>query len=165
MNQLKKEKQLAVISALVEGCSIRSTERMTGVHRDTIMRLLNRVGENCQRILDEKMHGFHSKFLEIDEIWTFVRKKEGRLNEWERFNLELGDQYVFVALDAESKLIPAFMVGKRDGKTASEFMQNLQKRLIGNGRIQITTDGLNAYPGAIEDAFGADGGYAQLGKL
>jgi len=79
MNQLKKEKQLAVISALVEGCSIRSTERMTGVHRDTIMRLLNRVGEGCQRLLDKNMRGFHSKHIEVDEIWTFVRKKEGHL--------------------------------------------------------------------------------------
>jgi IS1 family transposase len=165
MNQLRKEKQLAVISALVEGCSIRSTERMTGVHRDTIMRLLNRVGENCQRILDEKMRGFHSKFLEVDEIWTFVRKKEGRLNALERMNPELGDQYVFVALDAESKLVPLFLVGKRDGRTAAEFMRDLQGRLVGNGRIQLTTDGLSAYLGAVEDAFGADVDFAQLVKM
>ena len=166
MNQLKPEKKLlAVISAPVEGNSIRSVERMTGVHRDTILRLLVRVGERCQRILGERMRGFRSSHLQADEIWTFVGKKERYLTQEDRANEELEDQYVFVALDAESKLIPTFTVGKRDGETALRFMTALRERLDGKGRVQITTDGLAAYIGAIEQAFGSDADYAQLVKL
>ncbi|MGH7380288.1 MAG: DDE-type integrase/transposase/recombinase [Candidatus Methylomirabilales bacterium] len=165
MNRLKREKQLAVISALVEGNSIRSVERMTGVHRDTIMRLLNRVGERCLALLDAHMQGFHSRRLQVDEIWTFVQKKEARLTEQEHRGREIGDQYVFVALDAETKLVPTFAVGKRDGETALGFLTELRRRLNGNGRIQLTTDGLNAYLGAVEETFGADVDYAQLVKL
>jgi len=145
MNRLTTEKQIQIISALVEGNSIRSIERMTGVHRDTIMRLLVRVGSHCQEILDERMRGFHSRFLQADEIWTFVGKKEGRREGTEKLNPCLGDQYVFVALDAESKLVPSYLIGKRNGETAIRFMEDLRSRLEGNGRIQLTTDGLRAY--------------------
>ena len=165
MNCLKMEKKLAVISALVEGNSIRSIERMTGIHRDTIMRLLVSVGEKCTTILDQNLKSFHSKLIEADEIWTFVRKKERRLTDEERLNPELGDQYVFVALDAETKLVPTFLVGKRDGETALRFMIDLQNRLTGNGRIQLTTDGLRAYIDAVEQTFGADIDFAQVIKV
>ena len=165
MNRLKKEKELAVVSALVEGVSIRSIERMTGVHRDKILRYLNRVGENCSRLLDQHMRDFHSRLIQVDEIWTFVGKKEQHLSEKDAANAELGDQYVFIALDAESKLIPTFAVGKRDGDTAHQFMQDLRERLNGNGRIQLTTDGFRAYLPAVEDAFGSDVDFAQVVKL
>ena len=165
MNRLKKEKELAIVSALVEGNSIRSIERMTGVHRDTIMRLLNRVGERCSRLLDQHMVGFHSRLIQVDEIWTFCRKKEQRLSDTERLDPELGDQYVFIALDAETKLVPTFTVGKRDSDNAHQFMLELRERLNGNGRIQMTTDGFRAYLTAVENAFGADVDYAQLVKL
>ncbi len=165
MNRLKKEKELAVVSALVEGVSIRSIERMTGVHRDTIMRLLNRVGERCSRLLDQQMVGFHSRLIQVDEIWTFCKKKEQRLTEAGHSNPELGDQYVFVAIDADTKLVPMFTVGKRDSENAHQFMQELRGRLNGNGRIQLTTDGFRAYLPAVEDAFGSEIDYAQLVKL
>ena len=165
MNRLKKEKELAIVSALVEGVSIRSIERMTGVHRDTIMRLLNRVGERCSRLLDQHMIGFHSRHIQVDEIWTFCKKKEQRLSDTERLNPELGDQYVFVAIDADTKLVPTFTVGKRDSENAHQFMLELRERLNGNGRIQMTTDGFRAYLTAVENAFGADVDYAQLIKL
>ena len=165
MNCLKMEKKLAVISALVEGNSIRSIERMTGIHRDTIMRLLVSVGEKCTTILDQNLKSFHSKLIEADEIWTFVRKKERRLTDEERLNPELGDQYVFVALDAETKLVPTFLVGKRDGETALRFMIDLQNRLTGNGSIQLKTDGLRAYIDAVEQTFGADIDFAQVIKV
>ena len=165
MNALKTEKKLAVLSALVEGNSIRSIERMTGVHRDTIMRLMVKVGENCLDLLDQKMRNFHCRLIQADEIWTFVRKKEQRLSHVEKHNPEIGDQYVFIALDADTKLIPTFAVGKRDGQTAHDFIQDLHTRLNGNGRIQLTTDGFRAYIQAIEDAFGSDVDYAQLVKL
>ena len=165
MNVLKPEKKLAVVRGLVEGCSIRSTERMTGVHRDTIMRLLVSVGERCSEILDANLKGFHSKLIQVDEIWTFVGKKERRLTNEEKLNPELGDQYVFVAIDAETKLVPSYLVGKRDGETALRFMMDLQERLQGNGRIQLTSDGFKAYIQAVEETFGADVDYAQLVKL
>jgi len=165
MNSLKMEKKLAVISALVEGNSIRSIERMTGVHRDTVMRLLVSVGEKCTEILDSHLKGFHSKLIEVDEIWTFCGKKERRLTAQEKLNPELGDQYVFVALDAETKLVPSYLVGKRDGETALRFMMDLQERLQGNGRIQLTSDGFRAYIDAVEQAFGTDVDFAQLVKL
>lgn len=166
MNTLKAEKKLAVLAALVEGNSIRSTERMTGVHRDTILRLLVEVGEHCLEILEERMRGFHSRYIEADEIWCYVFKKEGRLTAKDRTeHPERGDQYVFVALDAESKLIPTFRVGKRDGQTALAFMEDLGRRLAENGRIQLTTDGLNAYIGAVEEVFGSEVDYAQLVKM
>jgi len=165
MNALKPEKKLAVLSALVEGNSIRSTERMTGVHRDTIMGLLVDVGDRCQAIMDEWMQGFHCRLIQADEIWTFCRKKEQRLTKDEEGNPDLGDQYVFVALDPESKLIPTFLVGKRDTETAHRFTHALRACLNGNGRIQLTTDGLRAYLTAVEEAFGADVDYAQLVKM
>jgi len=165
MNRLKRERQIAILSMLVEGNSIRSTERMSGVHRDTIMRLVNRVGEHCLELLDERMTNFHCHLLQVDEIWTFVGKKEQRLNGREKRNPKIGDQYVFVALDAETKLIPAFTVGKRNGKTTHRFVREVKKRLNGNGRIQLTTDGFKPYLEAVENAFGADVDYAQLVKM
>lgn len=165
MNCLNIEKKLTVISALVEGNSIRSTERMTGVHRDTIMRLLNSVGEKCTQILEQHLRGFHSRLIEVDEIWTFVHKKERRLTDEERLNPEIGDQYCFVALDAESKLIPSYLVGKRNGETALQFMLDLQKRLRGNGKIELPTDGFSAYLDAVEQVFGTQIDFAQLVKL
>jgi len=165
MNTLSKVKKIQILSGLVEGMSIRSLERMTNTHRDTIMRLMIRIGKGCQRLLEENLKDFHSKYIEADEIWTFVKKKEKKLNPIEKANQKLGDQYVFVALDAETKLVPVFVVGKRDSGTATEFMQELQKRLKENGRIQITTDSLKAYLWAVELAFGKDVDYAQLTKL
>lgn len=157
------EKQ--ILNALIEGNSIRSTERMTGCHRDTIMRLLVNVGNKCQQILENNLNNFHSNSIEVDEVWTFVRKKEDRLSKIEKLNLELGDQYVFVAIDAESKLVPAFVVGKRNFENAYFLINKLKKKLDGNGRIQLTTDGFRAYIDAVERVFGADIDYAQLIKL
>jgi hypothetical protein len=117
MNTLRKEKRLMVLSLLVEGNSIRSIERITGVHRDTILRLMKRTGYMCQEILNRYMQALTCKEIECDEIWTFVAKKQKKLQPQEQ-NTEKGDQYVFVALDPRTKLIPVFLVGKRDGHTA-----------------------------------------------
>lgn len=165
MNRLKMDKQIQVINALVEGNSIRSTERMTGVHRDTIMRLLVRVGDKCQKIMDEKMRGFHCRYLQADEIWTYVGKKGARLSEEERQNPDIGDQYVFVAIDAETKLIPTFTIGRRNGQTALKFIRDLYTRVHGNGRIQLTTDGLRPYIDAVERTFGINIDFAQQVKM
>lgn len=161
MNVLKREKQLAVISALAEGNSIRSIERMTGVHRDTIMRLTNRVGEGCLRLLDERMRDLPCQRIQCDEIWTYVAKKQKRVRDLAA--VEIGDQYVFVALDADTKLVPSFVVGKRDFRVARSFIRDLRGHLA--NRVQLTTDGFRPYLTAVESSFGADVDYAQLVKI
>lgn len=162
MNGLKKGKQLAVLSALVEGNSIRSVERMTGVHRDTIMRLMTRVGEGCLRLMDERMRNLPATLIQVDEIWTFVQKKQKRVRPTE--GPDVGDQYVFVALEANTKLVPSFTVGKRDAPTAQAFIRDLQGRLA--RRVQLTTDGFSPYRDAVEEAWHGTGiDYAQLVKV
>ena len=102
MNILRQEKQEAVIAALVEGTSIRSVERMTGVHRDTIMRLMCRVGQGCVNLMDSYMKNLKCQNIQVDEIWCYVGKKQRHLKETDNVE-ELGDQWVFAALDADSK--------------------------------------------------------------
>jgi len=165
MNKISDERKKQILSMLVEGSSIRSIERITNTHRDTIIRLMVTIGNGCQNLLDSKMRDFHSKYLQADEIWTFVKKKQRRLKKVEKRNRKIGDQYVFVALDAESKLIPLFTVGKRNSKTTRRFIVQLKRRLNGNGRVQITTDSYNPYEHAIEKSFGADIDYAQQTKF
>lgn len=165
MNVTPKEKQIQILKALVEGNSIRSTERMTDVHRDTIMRLLVRVGDNCKRLMDKRLRGFHCKLIQVDEIWTFVKKKQKKLKGIEQTDHTIGEQYVFVALDADTKLVPTFAVGKRDSETTLNFLIDLHDRLKGNGRIQITSDGFKPYIEAIEHTFGANIDFAQLIKI
>ena len=113
MNILKQEKQEAAIAAMVEGVSIRSIERMTGIHRDTIMRLGLRVGQGCANLMDSCMRKLKCQSIQVDEILCYVGKKQGHIKDNDD-PAELGDQWVFVALDAESKLIPSYLVGKRN---------------------------------------------------
>ena len=162
MNVLAQERKQAVLGALVEGNSIRSVERMTGVHRDTIMRLQVSVGQACARFLDERIRHIWANRVQVDEIWTYVFVKEARLN-GHHDHAKMGDQYVFVAMDADTKLVISYLVGKRDAATAFYFMQDLRDRLA--NRVQLTTDGFKPYLTAVEDAFGADVDYAQLVKL
>lgn len=162
MYELKAEKKLAVIAAMVEGNSIRSVERMTGVHRDTIMRLVVRVGDSCARLMNERMRRLTCKLVQADEIWTYVGKKEKRVGYGDNPEI-VGDQYVFVAMDSETKLIPCFRVGKRSAANAWYFIQDLQERLA--NRIQLTTDGFRPYKDAVDDAFGIEVDYAMLVKM
>lgn len=162
MNKLSIEKQTQIINALVEGCSIRATERMTGAHRDTIMRLLCRVGDACQNLLDEKMRDLPCKVLQVDEIWTYVGKKEKKVRPNDNRDV-VGDQYVFVSLDADTKLIPNYIVGKRDTQTTIRFISDLQSRL--KERVQLTTDGFRPYWFAVEQVFGSEIDYASLVKM
>ncbi len=163
MNILSSEKKLSVISSLVEGNSVRSTERMTGVHRDTICRLLVETGKQCTTLFDQHVRNVRAKFVQADEIWCFVQKKAKRVRADDP--AEYGDQWVFVAMDADSKLIPSFVVGKRTRETTYTFLLDLQKRLIEDVRFQLTTDGFAFYERAIEDVFGGTVDFAQLIKL
>lgn len=162
MNKLSVDKQTAVIGALVEGVSIRSTERMTGVHRDTIMRLMVRVGKGCQRLMDEKLRNLFCKHIELDEIWCFVGKKQSQVKKSDDPST-VGDFWCWTALDADTKLVPAFKVGKRDKETAKEFVDDLASRLA--NRVQLSADGLRHYVTAVENSFGADVDFAQVVKF
>jgi len=108
-NILSNEKQTAIISALAEGNSIRSIERMTGVHRDTIMRLGLRVGEGCAAVMDATMRNLECRLIQMDEIWGFIGKKQKRASVEDRAK-GLGDVWTFVAVDVESRMVPAYLV-------------------------------------------------------
>ena len=158
-NVLNTDKQIAVIGALAEGSSIRSIERITGVHRDTIMRLGVKVGEGCARVMDETMRELPCNRLEMDEIWGFVGKKDRNVREGED---AVGSVWTFCAIDAETKLVPSFKVGDRDAATAKAFVQDVADRMA--YRVQISTDGLNAYVAAMQNAFGEFVDYGQIVK-
>lgn len=152
-----------MITALVEGNSIRSVERMTSVHRDTIIRLLHRVGSRCEQIMDQRMRDLKCRLIQADEIWCYVGKKQAHLTPEEKdFRYDLGSQYVFVALDPESKLVPVYEVGKRDATTTWRFALNLAERL--SNHVQLTTDSFSPYYDTIDAAFGSKIDYGQLHK-
>lgn len=156
------KKKCSVISALVEGNSIRSTERMFGIHRDTIMRLMVRVGNKCETLLDRKMRNLQCKKIQVDEIWQFVGKKKKNLLDTDNPK-EVGDFWTFVSIDADSKLIPNHLVGKRDLYHATAFLKDLSDRL--SNRIQLSSDALPAYAEAAEQAFAFDVDYGQIIKV
>jgi IS1 family transposase len=161
MNTLPLEKKLTVISSLLEGNSVRSTERMTGVHRDTICRLLVDAGTRSATLMDAKMRNLRCAFVQCDEIWTYVGKKDRRIRKGD--SPEIGSQWVFVAMDEESKLIPCYHVGKRSRETTIEFLWELKKRMS-EDRFQITTDGYHFYR-SIQGIFAGQADFAQLIKL
>lgn len=159
-NILPPEKKIAAVSMLCEGNSIRAIERMTGVHRDTIMRLGVRVGQGCAEIMDEKMTGLNIPQVQVDEMWGFIgaKQKTAKANGMEG----AGDIWVWVALDAETKLVPSFLTGKRDKMHAVEFMDDLASRLV--NRPQISSDAFRPYVDAIERAFGCEVDYGTVIK-
>lgn len=161
MNRLSIERRTQVVNCLVEGNSIRSTERMTGVHRDTVCRLLAEVGNGCQRIMDEKMRELPCARIQVDEIWSYVGKKQAHLRPGDN-RQRLGDQWTFVAIDPQTKLVPAYLVGKRTADNALAFMGDLSERLT--NRVQISSDALRSYVDAVEQAFGAEVDYGQTIK-
>ena len=159
-NVLSTEKQTAIIGALAEGSGIRQIERMTGVHRDTIMRLGVRVGQGCQSLLDAKMRDLTCQHLQFDEVWGFIGKKERHMRPDD--NPSLGDVWTFCAIEPETKLVPSFKVGKRDLPTANAFVSDVASRM--RNRVQISSDALRAYVDAVEMAFGANVDFAQIIK-
>jgi IS1 family transposase len=161
MNILKSEKQEMVIKGLVEGSSIRSIERMTEIHRDTIMRLMVKTGNACERLIDSVMRNLVCKNIEVDEIWSFVGKKQRHVGLKDNPNM-VGDFYTFIALDSETKLVPTYKIGKRDFPTAQAFICDLSSRL--SNRIQLSSDKLKAYVEAIDISFGGEVDYGQIVK-
>jgi len=162
MNRLTTEQQTRVVAALVEGNSIRSTSRMTGVARNTITTLLLDLAEACAGYHSRYVRNLKVRRLQCDEIWNFVGAKaknatpEKKAEGW-------GDTWTWTALDADTKLCVSYLVGGRDLGWATEFMEDCASRI--SNRVQITTDGHRAYLEAVETAFGADIDYAQLQKI
>ena len=160
-NVLSTDKQTAIIGALAEGSSIRSIERITGVHRDTIMRLGVRVGQGCAALMDQKMQDLSCNRLEMDEIWGFVGKKERHLRVGD--DPQFGNVWTFCAIDAETKLVPAFkVVGFRDVAATNAFVADVAGRM--KNRVQLSTDGFRNYAEAVEIAFGGNVDYGQIIK-
>ncbi|MFZ0637748.1 MAG: helix-turn-helix domain-containing protein [Candidatus Acidiferrales bacterium] len=163
MNKLNKAKQAQVIAALVEGTSVNATVRMTGVAKSTILKLLADLGTACIEYQDKAFQNLSCKRIQCDEIWQFCYAKEKNVPVKLRGQFGFGDVWTWVAIDADTKLVPSFTLGNRDAKTARIFVEDLASRLA--GRVQFTTDGLRIYLDAIEGAFGADVDYAQLIKI
>jgi IS1 family transposase len=163
MNKLTRSKQVQVIQALIEGNSIRATVRMTGVAKDTVTKLLVSVGSACAEYHDRKVQHVHARRIQCDEIWQFCYAKAKNVPADKQGQFGFGDVWTWVAIDADTKLVPSFMVGRRDLETAKVFIDDLAGRLA--NRVQLTTDGLRVYLNAVEGAFGCDVDYAMLVKL
>lgn len=160
-NNLPRSKQVAIVTALVEGCSMRSVSRMHDVDRKTIARLLDRIGAGCAALLDETMRDLPCERLELDELWAFVGKKQRHVTDSDDAE-SVGDTWTWVATDAKTKLVPTFLVGKRDQDCADAFVADLAWRM--KGRVQISTDGLRAYVAPIAEQFPRGVDYAQIVK-
>ena len=169
---LRREKQIQILHLLVEGNSLRSITRLTRVHRTTVMNLLVEFGEKCRTFLDDRLRNLDLHHVECDEIWTFVAKKQGRLTQTEQGNPAIGDQYLFVAQDQDSKLVVTYALGKRNGEVTAAFIDDLASRIVvpynpneaWSAKPQISTDGWQSYPTAILATFGSCVNYGQIIK-
>ncbi len=161
MNQLSNSDRVRIVAALVEGNSIRTTVRMTGIAKNTIVKLLAELGAACTTVHDTHVRNVQLKRVQCDEIWSFVGAKQKNVPD-EKAE-EWGDVWTWTAIDADSKLIISYLVGQRGACWARSFMEDVASRLA--TRVQITTDGHRAYAEAVEGAFGMDVDYAMLIKL
>jgi IS1 family transposase len=161
---LPREKALMALRLLVEGCSIRSIERTTELHRDTILRLLVMVGEKCNRIMGKLIVNVPVSDVQCDEIWGFVKKKESHKNPWEAHDNSIGEAYCFVAIERNTKLALNFALGRRDQKTTDLFIEGL-RAATSPVRYQISTDGFQPYKTAITTTLDDRCDFAQLIKV
>ncbi len=162
MNCLNTETRARVVNCLIEGCSIRATVRMTGVAKNTVAKLLADIGCACAAYHNRYVTNLKVRRLQADEIWCFVGAKAKNVSA-EKKQEGWGDVWTWVGIDADTKLVVAYLVGGRDGGWARDFMEDCASRI--RNRVQITTDGHKAYLEAVENAFGADIDYAQLQKI
>jgi IS1 family transposase len=160
MNCLSLDKKTLILSLLSEGNSIRSIVRVSGASKNTIKKLLLEAGAKAKEIHDREMKNLKVRSLQVDEIWTFVAKKQKNLRPGDAE--EMGDQYVFVALDADSKLVPVYRVGKRTSRLAASFMMEVATRII--TRFQLSTDAFAGYREAVDRVFGSEIDYGQIHK-
>jgi hypothetical protein len=148
--RLPVDRDVSIMQLLLEGMSIRSAERITGVHRDTIMRLLVLAGERCQRLMDEKLKDLEVFDVEVDEIWGFVGKKESHKMKSEKQVEVVGDAYCFVGMERTSKVVLCHHLGKRDQLSTNIFMGKLD-RATSDHRFQLTSDGFKPYTHAVKN--------------
>ncbi len=162
MNALESADRIRVVAALVEGNSIRSTSRMTGVARNTVTKLLVDLGSACMKFHDEHVRHVRVRRLQCDEIWAYVGAKARNVS-IEKKEIGWGDVWTWVGIDADTKLVVSYLVGGRGAGWAYDFMQDCAKRI--KGHVQVTTDGHKTYLEAVEAAFGMDCDYAQVQKI
>jgi IS1 family transposase len=163
MNKLSRDKQARIVASLIEGNSLRATARMCDVAFNTVLNFLPAIGSACADYQDRALRNLKCKRVQCDEIWSFCYAKEKNVPADKKGKFGYGDIWTWVAIDAETKLVPSFMVGNRDTKSARIFIDDLASRLA--SRVQLTTDGHRPYLEAVEGAFGADIDYAMLIKL
>lgn len=163
MNRLPIEKRAQIIGLLVEGNSMRAITRLVGCSINTVTKLLEDVGFACSLYQNEVMRNLPCKRVQCDEIWAFCGSKEKNVAPEHRGELGFGDVYTWTAIDADTKLVPSFLVGRRDAAYAHEFIRDLAARMA--TRVQLTTDGHKAYINAVEGAFAGEIDYAMLIKL
>ena len=163
MNKLSTSKRVQVVAALVEGNSIRATARMTDVSKPTILKLLADLGPVCARYQDEHLRNLRCRRVQCDEIWQFCYAKQKNVAHAKNAPEGAGDVWTWVAIDADTKLIPSWLVGDRGLGSAYTFMHDLAERV--SNRIQLTTDGHRVYLEAVESAFNLDVDYAMLHKV
>ena len=163
MNRLSIERQAQVIRVLCEGNSIRSTARITNTAINTVINLLRDVGEACAKYQDMHLQNLPCKAIQCDEIWSFCYAKQKNVPQEKEGRFGYGDVWTWTAIDADTKLVPNWMVGLRDAGYVFAFIRDLRRRLA--NRVQLTTDGHKVYLNVIEDVFGAEIDYAMLVKL
>ena len=162
MNKLTTQQRVQVISALVEGNSIRSTVRMNGVAKNTVIKLLVDIGTACAAYQDTHLVNLPCKRIQVDEIWSFIGCKAKNVKDEDKGELGRGDIWTWTAICPDTKLVPSWLVGARDAEYAHAFMDDLASRLA--SRVQLTSDGHKPYLKAVEDAFGWDVDYSMLVK-
>jgi IS1 family transposase len=163
MNRLSREKQAQILAVLVEGNSIRATARICDVACNTVLKLVPEIGKACADYQDKVLRNLRRKRIECGEIWSFVYSKQKNVPANKRCRFGYGDVWTWVAIDADTKLVPSWLVGSRDAGSAEIFVNDLAGRLA--NKIQLTTDGNRLYVNAVESAFGPDVDYAMLVKL
>jgi IS1 family transposase len=161
MNKADIQTRVLILKALVDGNSLRAAGRIAGVAYNTVLKFLPEVGEACAWYQDEHLRGLSCKKIQVDEIWSFCYSKQKNVPEGMEGNA--GDLWTWTAICADTKLVPSWRIGSRDGDTALDFISDLGARLA--NRVQLTSDGHKAYLQAVEQTFGNDVDYAQLVKL
>ena len=162
MNRLPLERRAQIVGLLAKGSSLRAASRLADVSINTVTKLLLDVGAACEKYQDDTLRNLKSRRIQCDEIWAFVYAKAKNLPEKYKGAVGYGDVWTWTALDADTKLVPSWAVGRRDGFTAQAFIRDLADRLA--TRVQVTTDGHKVYLEAIEGAFGNAIDYAMLVK-
>jgi IS1 family transposase len=163
MNRLSTAQRTRVVACLIEGNSIRATIRLTGVAKNTIVKLLVDLGAACSEYQDRVLRDLPCERIQCDEIWSFCRAKEKNVPEAHRGEWGWGDVWTWTAIDADTKLVPSWLVATRSGADAIALMDDLRGRLA--NRVQLSTDGHRVYLEAVEGAFGSNIDYAQIIKL